>query len=383
MPRRTRTKHTGHYYYDKTTKRHEWTIEYEGHRYRVRNKDEETARREFEELRRRLTSGADVKGKKTLLSDFLPRYINTEVSGKQSTRDDYHKRADLYILPTLGKYPIGAIKRWMIVAWVNELMNEPDETGRYWARSSIKQALSLLRRALQTAVPEHLEHNPAADVKVPMGRTGDEYKIDATAPVAKIFTTEQMQTFLAEVRRTDPLHGLFAYYALAAELGWRRGEGLGLRRCDIDFDGRAITIAQQVTRNPVTNEVRITTPKTDAGRRQLPISDDALVLLKEQCLKVGAWAKPLALIFPGKDGEARQPNSVTQHFRRTCARLGFVGYNLHSLRKYAVTDWRTAGVDLEIAAALAGHKSSKVTAETYSAPTMERKRAAMEKKKTS
>lgn len=372
------------YHYDKKTKRHEWTIEYQGQRHRVRDQDEEAARRKFEELKRRLFGSVNVKGAKVLLSDYLPSYIDREVTGKQSTIEDYHKRADLYILPTLGRYAVGDIKRWIVVAWVNGMTNEPHpDTGRYWARSSIKQALSLLRRALQAIVPEHLEHNPAADVRVPNQRKGDEYKIDDRAEQAKIFTPEQMGAFLAEVERTDARygHGLSVYYFLAAELGWRRGEGLGLRRRDIDFDQGALTIRQQVTRNPTTNEIRVTTPKTDAGRRELPVSDAGVALLKEQCLRAGAWARPDALVFPDKDGERRKPDSVTQHFRRTCRRLGLVGFNLHSLRKYAITDWRASGADLEVAAAMAGHAGIKVTAETYSQPTMERKRAAVGRKK--
>jgi integrase len=374
------------YHYDKKTKRHEWTIEYKGQRHRVRDQDEETARRKFEELKGQLFGGVDIKGAKVLLADYLPSYIDREVAGKQSTIDDYHKRADLYILPTLGRYAVGEIRRWMIVAWVTGMMNEPHpDTGRYWARSSIKQALALLRRALQAIVPEHIEHNPAADVRVPNHRKGDEYKIDETTPHAKIFTPEQMHTFLEEVRRTDVRYGhdLYVYYFLAGELGWRRGEGLGVRRRDIDFEQGTVAIRQQVTRNTTTNEIRITTPKTDAGRRELPVSDAGIALLKEQCLRSGAWARADALVFPDKDGERRKPDSVTQHMRRTCHRLGFIGYNLHSLRKYAITDWRAAGADLEVAAALAGHAGIKVTAETYSQPTMERKRAAINRKKTS
>jgi integrase len=57
-----------------------------------------------------------------------------------------------------------------------------------------------------------------------------------------------------------------------------------------------------------------------------------------------------------------------------------VGYNLHSLRKFSITDWREKGVDLEVAAAMAGHRAQGVTADVYSVPTMERKRKAVEKK---
>lgn len=373
-----RDKHTGSYYFDKKTRQHQWSIEHDGKRYRVKDRDETAARIRFAELTRRLFGGVDVRGARTLLSEYLPRWIDTEVTGKQATRDDYHKRADLYILPTFGSYAIGDIKRRHVVAWVDAMMNTPDaETGRLWARTSIKQALGLMRRALEAAIPEFIEHNPAAGVKVPMRRRGEEYQIDAAPATQPIFTPDQMRAFLAEVQRTDHRHGLYVYYLLLAELGPRRGEGLGLRRKDINVEERTIRIAQQVTRNPVTNATAITTPKSEAGKRELPVSEALIKLLLEQCRKVGA-SQPDALVFPNKNGVQRQPNSVTQHFRRTCQRLGFVGYTLHSLRKYAVTDWRKRGIDLEVAAAMAGHAGVNVTANVYSQPTMDRKRAAFE-----
>jgi integrase len=369
----------GNYWYDKKNRRHTWILQHKGERHRIADCDEAQARVRFEELKRKVLGGMNVEGSQQLLRTYLPTYINTEVTGKQSTRDDYHKRADLYILPTLGDIRLCDLKRQMIVAWVTGMVNVPDEKGKYWAFSSIKQALSLLRRALQVAVPELLEHNPAADVKAPTRRKGDEFKIDDTPVKAKIFTLEQMTAFLVEVERTNKRHGLAVYYVLLSELGPRRGEGLGLRRRDIDFQAKTIRIAQQVTRNPMTNETAITTPKSEAGKRDLPVSDSTILLLREQCMRVGAM-RPESLVFPGKDGKQRQPNSVTQHFRRLCRRLGYDGYTLHSLRKFAVTDWRASGMDLEVAAAMAGDQATGVTANIYSIATMERKRAALEKR---
>lgn len=369
------------YHYDKKTKRHEFTIQFKGQRYRVRDKDEATARSEFEEIKRRLFDGADVKGAQVLLSVYLPNYIDTEVTGTDSTRDNYHDIADIYILPSFEGFKIEDIKRRHVIEWVNWAMNEPDKvTGRYWARSSIKQALGLLRRAFAAAVPEYLEYNPAADVRVPLQRKGAEFIIDEAPKHEKIFTPDQMAAFLAEVKRTDHQHGFYAYYLLMAEYGWRRGEGLGLRRKDVDFDAKTITIAQQVKRRFSTGEMRVTKPKSKAGIRALPATDDALAILRQQIMKVGA-GRPTDLLFPGRNGKQRQPNGVTQHMRRVCKRLGFEGYTLHSLRKYAITDWRASGMDLEVAASLAGHAGVKITAETYSIPTLERKRAAMGKKK--
>ena len=86
-------------------------------------------------------------------------------------------------------------------------------------------------------------------------------------------------------------------------------------------------------------------------------------------------------MLPYDSGGHRRPDGIDQHFARVCKRLGFEGFVFHSLRKTWVTGLRTDGTDLEVVAALAGHKGVKVTAETYSDATMERKRAAIDRKR--
>jgi integrase len=338
------------------------------------------AERKFQALRKQILSGVNIDGSKQLLSEWLPYYIDNEVARyrKRATAHDYTKRADYFILPTLGEYRLCDLTRHICLAWVNAVVDYRSVKGKPWSLTSIKQARNLLNRALDAAVAErYLEYNPMSSVKVPDRRIGDELVIEDKGPQQKAFTPEQQEAFLEEVLRTNDRHGFYAYYLLAAELGWRRGEGLGIRLKDVDFDQLTISINQQVIR--LDSEKLVTTPKTLSSQRALPITQDLAAVLQEQCKRVGATG-PDDLLFPNKQGQPRQPNGVTQHVRRVCKRLGFEGFNLHSLRKTAITNWRRNGVDLEVAGALAGHKGVKVTAEVYSDPQMDRKRAAIEKK---
>lgn len=412
-----RTKGEGSHWYDKKNKRHVWYIECDGKRYTATDREEERAKAKFEVLKRQLSGDIDIDGSKQLLRVYLPRYIDSEVAPhmKMSTTHDYHKRADYYILPTLGDYPLCDLKRSLIVAWVKAMLIEPDKHGKLWSINSIKQALRLLKRALDAAVAEHLlEDNPAASVKVPTRRKGDEFKIDEGQPQAKTFSPEELAIFMAEVERTERFHGNTIYYKLKAELGWRRGEGLGLRVKDLDRANKIMYINQQVIR--LDNEIYVTTPKTESGRRGIPITDDNLALFDEQCRRVGA-IQPDDYVFPDKKGQRRRPDSITLHFRRVCDRLqkrklrriaeleaqiltaiesvhlsqlrieldkvqrepDWSRFTLHSLRKYAITDMRRHGGDLEVIAAIAGHKGTGITAEIYSDPQMDRKRSIVEK----
>jgi integrase len=160
-------------------------------------------------------------------------------------------------------------------------------------------------------------------------------------------------------------------------LGLRRGELLGLRWIDIDFDTRTLKVRQQVIR--MDNVYHISdTLKTPAARRTLPLTDDLVTMLREHKLKLGARGQVKDLVFPDKDGNERDPNSITRNFARLVARLELGDRHFHDLRATAITRWRERGVDLEVVGALAGHEHTDTTANIYSDPHMERKRAAVE-----
>ncbi len=62
--------------------------------------------------------------------------------------------------------------------------------------------------------------------------------------------------------------------------GLRRGEAIGLRWQDVDLDGRALFVVQQIT------EIRgrgvIGTPKTKRGTRVVPLDHETVAMLRRQ-----------------------------------------------------------------------------------------------------
>lgn len=350
---------------------------YKGHT--VADKDKERAEAKLEALKRHIDGDLDIAGGRQKLRDYLPRYIDQDAANhlKGSTIHDYHKRADYYILPTLGDERLCDITYRLGLAWLNAMLNEPDAKGQLWALSSIKQAVRLLSRALDAAVTSGLlEHNPIAGLKAPSRRRGDEMHIDEGDELARTLTPDQVLALLADVQSTNRYHGLYPLYVLAVRLGLRRGELLGLRWKDIDFDARLIRIRQQVIQ--LDNDILITTPKSETSRREIPVPDDVLFILLEHQQTLGERGH--TYVFPNEQGSYRRPDGIDQHFRRVCKRLGWSGYVFHSLRKTAITSWRREGMDLEIASSLAGHRGVKVTAEVYSDATLDRKRAALDRR---
>jgi integrase len=73
---------------------------------------------------------------------------------------------------------------------------------------------------------------------------------------------------------------------VALTLGMRRGEVLGLRWSDVDFDGRALHVNQSVQRIATgaaagkKSELRATETKTDGSRRTIALPNSVVQTLK-------------------------------------------------------------------------------------------------------
>jgi integrase len=379
MPRRKtrRSPGEGTYWYDEKTRQH---------RYRYRGKtvsdsDPDRAKEKLRKLKRDFEDGIRVEDRQTFAA-FLRRYLDTVVASEvgESTAHDYGKRIGYYILPWLGDYPVKKLTLEVGQAWLNAMVAEG------WSQNSIRQALRLARRALDRAVGEELlRYNPFAMLKVPRAPQPQ----DEDEEGQRALTQTQLDLLLADVKAHDKHHtpttgplgrtvrsaGMYVVYVLAALLGLRRGEILGLRRKDIDLDKGVLRVRQQVVRIGNTHKISKTL-KTRASRRDLPLTAFVLSVLRPHILRSGATDDDL--IFPGRDGGPLRPDAVTKHFARTTKRLALVGYTFHDLRATALTNWRTAGAPLEVVAALAGHDKPDVTAEVYIGVDMDRKRKAVE-----
>lgn len=344
--------------------KHYYRIRKNGKDYTVQDRDPKRAREKFKELRATLEAGIKVDKGRELFGEYVTRYLETALRVSDSTAQDYARRASYYILPWLKRYSLSALTLDIGEAWVAALVAEG------YAYSTITQSLRLAQRILARAAGERLiPFNPFAAVQPPRM---EQPQVDDEEG-AGAFTVEQEAALLADARGKDKW-GTYPLYLLAFRLGLRRGELLGLRRRDIDFDAGIIRIRQQVVK--MDEGPRISkTLKTPAARRDLPLLEEIAAALRPLLLRLGGGED--ALLFPGKTGGARHPDAATRQFARACKRLGIGGLSLHDCRHTAITRWRERRIDAETVAALAGHETPQVSLEVYSAVSVERKRRAL------
>ena len=138
----------------------------------------------------------------------------------------------------------------------------------------------------------------------------------------KTLTADQLSAFFREARDS----GVYELYYLDLATGLRRGELLGLKWTDIDLDRGVLKIQRAISRQ---NGNVVEAPlKTKNAYRTLPLSADAIDVLKAQKNKVGSseW------VFPSPTGCLMSPDSVLHMLHRVLKRAGLPRIRFHDLR---------------------------------------------------
>ena len=171
----------------------------------------------------------------------------------------------------------------------------------------------------------------------------------------KTLTADQLSAFFQEARDS----GVYELYYLDLATGLRRGELLGLKWTDVDFDRGVLKIQRAISRQ--NGRVEEAPLKTKNAYRTLPLSADAIDVLKAQKCKVGGseW------VFPSPTGGPMSPDSVLHMLQRVLKRAGLPRIRFHDLRHTFATMALQNGVDVKTVSSMLGHYSAGFTLDTY------------------
>ena len=154
--------------------------------------------------------------------------------------------------------------------------------------------------------------------------------------------------------------------------GMRIGECLGLKYSDIYDD--TIHVRRQW------NEGEIKPPKYDS-RRDIPLHPKLTAALEEHKAWHEAEMKENGyrtdFIFTTSTGALQEYKNVSRSFDRLYKRIGIERHSFHAYRATFCTKLCEAGVQLEVASKLLGHKNLQVTAKHYALIRQDTKRDAI------
>jgi len=144
---------------------------------------------------------------------------------------------------------------------------------------------------------------------------------------------------------------------IALSTGLRRGELLGLRWQDVELLDRRLHVRQAFVRN------EITTPKSRAGRKVVPLGDVAKAALEEQFTE-SLHRAPESIVFSHQAlGTPLDPSKLGRYARKALALAGVdeAFRPWHGLRHTALTETAAAGVPAMFVQAKAGHAQGSTT----------------------
>ena len=228
---------------------------------------------------------------------------------KPSTFDSYKRNLELHVLHRLGSVQLRQVTPSMLNRVYADLLCEGHlkKPGGLSAKT-VRYIHTILHKTLSDAVDSGLIGvNVAERSKPPRPRS-------RPATEMGFWKAEELAVFLKLIRG----HRLEAAWNLAAMTGMRRGEVLGLRWKDIDFDAAHISVRQTLV--SVSYRVMVSTPKNHRAR-VVDIDTDTNQLLQAhrdtqrlERQEPGTNYQDSDLVFCTKDGTRLHPDSFSQAF---------------------------------------------------------------------
>ena len=188
-------------------------------------------------------------------------------------------------------------------------------------------------------------------------------------PEADFYPPELVKRILAAIQNEALYWRAIAFLIIFS--GARRGEILGLRFCDLDFDRNRIHICQSLLYTAERGKYIEPRPK-NKKRRYVSIAAMAMATVKEYIewrTAVGIepndqW-KDADLVFINPDGEPYSPDGVTDWFSNLSKKYDLPHIHPHGFRHSAASALIFNGADTVSVAGTLGHASPTTTEKIY------------------
>lgn len=158
-------------------------------------------------------------------------------------------------------------------------------------------------------------------------------------------------------------------YRFILQTGLRTGELVGLKWDDIDFENRTLAISRTMEFRYKVGEWRVGPPKSKSGYRTIPLTDEAIRILKAQKEKNSKikvinleWADQ---VFLCRKGEPVKNSTYDTALFKICDKVGIKRFSMHVLRHTFATRCIEAGMMPKTLQKILGHSNIGITMNLY------------------
>lgn len=263
----------------------------------------------------------------------------------------YEWVVNYHLVPRLGNVKISGLTPQHLISTYNDIQQDG------LSPQTAKHVHKILNDGLETALKWGvIETNVAKLVRTPKVpkkemRVWDETQL---AQFFQEFTNERYHTF----------------FLVAATTGMRRGEVLGLKWEDIDFEKKKLSVRRAYVRGY--KGYMFQEPKTSAGARTIALPEQTVTALKHH--RRWQLADRLAtreyenhdLVFCKRDGGPLTPQQVEGVWYYFFRKSSLPRIRIHDLRHTHASLLLKAGVHPKVVSERLGHSSITITLDRYS-----------------
>ena len=167
-------------------------------------------------------------------------------------------------------------------------------------------------------------------------------------------------------------------FRFVLQTGLRTGELVGLKWDDVDFEKRTVIIRRSTEYRHAVGEWREGPPKSKSGYRTIPLTDEALRILKAQREK-NSKIKVISMewrdqVFLCKKGEPVKNSTYDTTLYKICDKVGIRHFAMHVLRHTFATRCIEGGMLPKTLQKILGHSNIGITMNLYVHITEEEKK---------
>lgn len=361
-----------------------------GKRHIIYAKTLEELRKKEEEIKDNQRNNVKTNVARVTLNDIFELYMSGKTELKASTRTNYNYMYKNYVRDELGVRKITSIKYSDIKKFYNTLIND-----RGFKPNSMEIINTIIHPAFTLAVRDgYIRTNPSDGAMAEIKKSHNWEK-----PKRHALTVTEQQAFIDFVANSKTYNHWLPLFTVFLGTGCRVGEIVGLRWCDCDFEQGNISINHNLVYRQSDEgkcAFHVTTPKTSAGIRTVPMLKDvrkALLQEKKKQMAEGFNDTEIdgytGFIFTNKVGYIHNPQTINRAIKRIIrdhnneekeiAKLEkrepilIRDFSVHSLRHTFCTRFCENETNLKVIQEIMGHSDISTTMNIYAEATNDKK----------